>query len=80
MCDDESPKCEESLIGGRNIPTRTAAPTRIVILSSLPPPTNLLMVKLIKFKTKWVSVCTCVLDTCGQVLNARESWWLCLNL
>ena len=36
MCEDESQECEESLIGGRNIPTRTAAPTRTGILSPLP--------------------------------------------
>ncbi|KAK9993263.1 hypothetical protein SO802_022966 [Lithocarpus litseifolius] len=44
MCKDESPECEESLIGGRNIPTRTAAPTRTIILSPLPPPANLPMI------------------------------------
>ncbi|KAK7836910.1 endoglucanase 6 [Quercus suber] len=43
MCEDESLECEESLIGERNIPTRTATPTRTVIISPLPPPANLPM-------------------------------------
>ncbi|KAK7853417.1 hypothetical protein CFP56_035831, partial [Quercus suber] len=43
MCEDESPECEESLIGGRNFPMRTAVPTRTVILSPLPPSAKLSM-------------------------------------